>query len=37
MDIFATLWTSAPLAFECDFGSTFVGFLAYKVALLYLM
>lgn len=32
--MFETLWNSAPFAFDFDYGATFVGFLAYKVALL---
>ena len=32
--IFETVWNSAPFAFDFDYGATFVGFLAYKVALL---
>ena len=32
--IFETMWNSAPFAFDFDYGATFVGFLAYKVALL---
>jgi hypothetical protein len=35
--IFETVWNSAPFAFDFDYGATFVGFLAYKVALLNLM
>jgi hypothetical protein len=27
------LWNKAPFAFDFDYGSTFVGFLAYKFAL----
>src|SRR5210317_2524125 len=32
--VFETVWNSAPFAFDFDYGATFVGFLAYKVALL---
>lgn len=32
--IFETVWNSAPFAFDFDYGATFIGFLAYKVALL---
>lgn len=32
--IFETVWNNAPFAFDFDYGATFVGFLAYKVALL---
>ena len=32
--IFETVWNSAPFAFDFDYGATFVGFLAYKFALL---
>jgi hypothetical protein len=32
--IFETVWNSAPFAFDFDYGVTFIGFLAYKVALL---
>ena len=32
--IFEATWNSAPFAFDFDYGATFVGFLAYKVALL---
>jgi hypothetical protein len=32
--IFEAMWNSAPFAFDFDYGATFVGFLAYKVALL---
>jgi hypothetical protein len=32
--IFETVWNHAPFAFDFDYGATFVGFLAYKVALL---
>lgn len=31
--VFETLWNSAPFAFDFDYGATFVGFLAYKMAL----
>src|SRR5210317_1076943 len=31
--IFETMWNNAPFAFELDYGATFVGFLAYKMAL----
>jgi hypothetical protein len=32
--IFETVWNHAPFAFDFDYGATFVGFLAYKFALL---
>lgn len=32
--IFETTWNHAPFAFDFDYGATFVGFLAYKIALL---
>ena len=32
--IFETVWNHAPFAFDFDYGATFVGFLAYKAALL---
>ena len=32
--VFEAMWNSAPFAFDFDYGATFVGFLAYKVALL---
>lgn len=32
--IFETMWNNAPFGFDFDYGATFVGFLAYKVALL---
>jgi hypothetical protein len=32
--IFETMWNHAPFAFDFDYGATFVGFLAYKFALL---
>lgn len=32
--IFETMWNNAPFAFDFDYGSTFVGFLAYKFALI---
>lgn len=32
--IFETMWNHAPFAFDFDYGATFVGFLAYKIALL---
>jgi len=32
--VFESMWNSAPFAFDFDYGATFVGFLAYKVALL---
>lgn len=32
--IFETAWNHAPFAFDFDYGATFVGFLAYKFALL---
>ena len=32
--IFETMWNNAPFGFDFDYGSTFVGFLAYKLALL---
>ena len=32
--IFETMWNHAPFGFDFDYGATFVGFLAYKVALL---
>ena len=32
--IFETMWNNAPFAFDFDYGATFVGFLAYKFALL---
>lgn len=32
--IFETVWNNAPFGFDFDYGATFVGFLAYKVALL---
>ena len=31
--IFETTWNNAPFAFDFDYGATFVGFLAYKMAL----
>ena len=31
--IFETMWNHAPFAFDFDYGATFVGFLAYKMAL----
>lgn len=31
--VFETLWNHAPFAFDFDYGATFVGFLAYKMAL----
>jgi hypothetical protein len=35
--IFETMWNHAPFAFDFDYGATFVGFLAYKFALLAVM
>lgn len=32
--IFETMWNHAPFGFDFDYGVTFVGFLAYKLALL---
>ena len=32
--IFETMWNNAPFGFDFDYGATFVGFLAYKMALL---
>jgi hypothetical protein len=32
--VFETMWNHAPFGFDFDYGATFVGFLAYKVALL---
>jgi len=32
--VFEAVWNSAPFAFDFDYGATFVGFLAYKLALL---
>ena len=32
--IFETMWNNAPFGFDFDYGATFVGFLAYKLALL---
>lgn len=32
--VFETMWNNAPFGFDFDYGTTFVGFLAYKVALL---
>ena len=32
--IFETMWNNAPFGFDFDYGTTFVGFLAYKLALL---
>jgi len=32
--IFETMWNNAPFAFDFDYGATFIGFLAYKAALL---
>lgn len=32
--IFETMWNNAPFGFDFDYGATFVGFLAYKIALL---
>ena len=32
--IFETMWNHAPFGFDFDYGATFVGFLAYKLALL---
>lgn len=31
--IFETLWNRAPFGFDFDYGATFAGFLAYKMAL----
>ena len=31
--IFETMWNKAPFAFDFDYGATFAGFLAYKMAL----
>lgn len=31
--VFEKVWNSAPFAFDFDYGATFVGFLAYKMAL----
>lgn len=33
MCVFETTWNHAPFAFDFDYGATFVGFLAYKMAL----
>jgi len=30
--IFETMWNNAPFAFDFDYGATFAGFLAYKMA-----
>lgn len=32
--IFESMWNHAPFGFDFDYGATFVGFLAYKLALL---
>ena len=32
--VFETMWNHAPFGFDFDYGATFVGFLAYKLALL---
>lgn len=32
--VFETTWNHAPFSFDFDYGTTFIGFLAYKVALL---
>lgn len=32
--VFETMWNHAPFGFDFDYGATFVGFLAYKIALL---
>ena len=32
--VFETMWNNAPFGFDFDFGATFVGFSAYKLALL---
>jgi len=32
--VFETVWNNAPFGFDFDYGATFVGFLAYKMALL---
>ena len=32
--IFETMWNNAPFGFDFDYGATFIGFLAYKMALL---
>ena len=32
--VFETMWNNAPFGFDFDYGATFVGFLAYKIALL---
>jgi|TARA_B110000114_G_C15083399_1_gene395113 hypothetical protein len=31
--VFETMWNHAPFAFDFDYGATFAGFLAYKMAL----
>lgn len=31
--VFETMWNNAPFAFDFDYGATFAGFLAYKMAL----
>ena len=31
--VFETVWNKAPFAFDFDYGATFVGFLAYKMAM----
>jgi hypothetical protein len=31
--VFETMWNKAPFAFDFDYGATFAGFLAYKMAL----
>jgi hypothetical protein len=31
--VFETVWNHAPFGFDFDYGATFVGFLAYKMAL----
>jgi hypothetical protein len=35
--IFEVLWNNAPFAFDFDYGATFIGFLAYKFALTYVL
>jgi len=32
--VFETMWNNAPFGFDFDYGATFVGFFAYKLALL---
>jgi hypothetical protein len=35
--VFEVLWNNAPFAFDFDYGATFIGFLAYKFALTYVL